>query len=163
MLDSLPYDWLLLATLAVSVIAGGRVFLAAAVIAADWLLYCAAWEKHSPAALAARLGAEMTHADIWATTDTLAAIAIFCVARWRLWSLAIIALLFLQIMAHSLYDNGLAASTYGHVLNVTFLAQLMALFITGGRRCGSSLRVFATHVLGRGVDLFDAHKRKGRA
>lgn len=151
MMANLPYAVPLLAAVLYASLSNERAAAVGTVMMAGWLLYIAAWWEYSPAAIFSMSGVYIDHQDAWAITDMLVAIYVVLKANGTRWACALFWILVLQVAFHCFYKYaGLSAGLYETALNTTFLAQVAALFMAGGRKSADRLfDIFAhsRHVL----------------
>lgn len=96
-----------------------------------WML--SVWTMHGPAMQLHKLGVTMDPIDIWAITDLATAALILLIAGVRWWSVALWALLSVQIGLHCCYTMGaMIYGPYEAALDLIYLGQLAVLFAIGG-------------------------------
>lgn len=146
MMASLPYAVPLLLAVLYASLSNKRAFAVGTVMTAGWLLYIAAWWEYSPAAIFSMSGIYVDHQDVWAMTDMAVAIYIVLKANRTKWAGGLFWLLVAQVTFHCFYKYaGLSAGLYETALNTTFLAQVAALFMAGGRRSADRLLDILDH------------------
>jgi hypothetical protein len=121
------------------------IFVAALVVAVNWLLFSMPW-IYNPASLAHLLvtaGMPVEHADMWAVTDLISLITVIVACRHLWWAPVLWApyLVTLAMLAVA-WCNSLEYVEYSAVLDAALVVQLATLFAVGGDGCADRMLDF---------------------